>query len=213
VYEIKDTSGNILYVAKNANDIRAALQEAVMTGAYLTGANLTRANLIGANLAMANLTRANLIGANLAMANLTGANLTRANLIGANLAGANLAMANLAMANLARANLAMANLARAIWEEVAVKLEESLQSMNDNGRHWIKGTLQRTIEDGSTAYCSIGSVESNSEGTVRAVALWLLGSVCGGDIANFNDYEPTTWKDVQQVFAVATLHARRFADK
>jgi hypothetical protein len=85
--------------------------------------------------------------------------------------------------------------------------------MNDSGRHWIKGAARRALDDGSMAYCSIGSVhaQETQDGTVRALALWLLGSVCAGDIAAFNDAADTTWEDVQAVFRVAVKHAERFA--
>jgi hypothetical protein len=83
--------------------------------------------------------------------------------------------------------------------------------MNDGGRHWIKGSLSRTIEDGSQAYCSVGSINAKCEdGTVRALALWILGSVAGGSIEAFNDHESTTWDDIQLVFGVAIKHAERF---
>ena len=98
-----------------------------------------------------------------------------------------------------------------MWAQVAVKLEAALQAMNDNGRHWIKGALTRSLDDGSTAYCSVGSVQACSDGTVRPVALWLLASVAGGSVEAFNDHEKTTWDDVQAVFNVAVMHARRFA--
>jgi hypothetical protein len=251
--EIKSIGGGVLYVAKDATDVRTALQEAVKDGAYLTGANLdgaylaganldganldgaylVRANLAGANLAGANLDGANLAGANLARAYLVRANLDGAYLAGANLAGANLDGANLAGANLARANLdgayldgaylAGANLDGAnltgayldgaMWGHVADKLEVALQAMNDGGKHWIKGSLTGKLDDGSLTYCSIGSIDAHSDGTVRALALWLLGSVCGGDIVAFNDYPATSWEDVQQVFSVAVMHARRLAAK
>jgi hypothetical protein len=71
--------------------------------------------------------------------------------------------------------------------------------------------LEKTLSDGSHAYCSIGSIEAKSEGTTRILTLWLLESVCGGNIASFNDHPSTTWEDVQAVFAVAIKHAQRFA--
>ena len=135
----------------------------------------------------------------------------RAYLAGAYLAGADLAGADLADANLAGANLARANLADAIWEQVASALATALQAMNDSGRHWIKGALVKPLADGSTAYCAVGSVQATSEGTVQVLALWLLGSVTAGAVENFNDFEGTTWDDIQAVFGVAIRNARRFA--
>jgi uncharacterized protein YjbI with pentapeptide repeats len=191
--EIKSISGTTLYVAKDAKTARAALEAAVADGAYLT--------------------RANLVGANLAGANLVGANLAGANLVGANLAGANLDGANLAGANLVGANLAGANLDGAIWVGVANILRTAIVSMNDSGRHWIQGTERELLEDGSTAYCSIGSVnaQATAPATARTIAIWLLNSVAAGSIVDFNDASSTTWEDVQAVFAVAIKHADRFA--
>jgi uncharacterized protein YjbI with pentapeptide repeats len=71
-------NGSVLYVAKGAADVRAAVEAAARSGA-----NLSRAYLSGANLS-----RAYLSGANLSRADLSGANLSRANLSGANLSGA-----------------------------------------------------------------------------------------------------------------------------
>jgi hypothetical protein len=108
VIEIKSVGGRVLYTAKDASDIRAALREAVASGADLYRADLYRANLSGANLSGADLS-----GANLSGANLSGANLSRADLYGANLSGADLSGANLSGANLSRANLSGANLSGA----------------------------------------------------------------------------------------------------
>jgi hypothetical protein len=114
--EIKSRwNDRVLYTAKDAKDVRAAVEEAVrrdanLTCAYLTDANLTCAYLTDAYLTDANLTCANLTGANLTGANLTGANLTCANLTDANLTDANLTDANLTCANLTGANLRGANL-------------------------------------------------------------------------------------------------------
>ena len=191
MYEIKTVSGTVLYVAKDAANVKAALVEAVGSRAYLRGAYLRGANLGGADLRGADLREADLREADLREANLRGAYLEGADLRGANLEGA--------------------FLRGALWSEVATKLETAILAMNDSGRHWIKGTLSSRLEDGTYAYCSIGSINANSEGTTRALALWLLGSVAGGSIAAFNDHKDTTWEDVQTVFAIASKHARRFA--
>ena len=109
--EIKSRfDGRVLYTAETAQDVRAAVTQAVaaktgLRGAYLDGADLDGANLDGANLYGAYLGGANLYGANLDGANLDGADLSRANLRGANLGGANLGGANLYWANLYGANL------------------------------------------------------------------------------------------------------------
>lgn len=73
--EIKTVAGRVLYTAKSASDVRAALVEAVKARAYLGGAYLGGADLRGANLGGANLRGANLRDANLGGANLRDANL------------------------------------------------------------------------------------------------------------------------------------------
>ena len=107
--EIKKINGAIIYKA-NADNIKDAVEEAVMRGANLVGANLGCANLGGADLCGANLGCANLGGADLRYADIRGANLGGANLCGADLCGANLRGAKLGDANLCGANLRGANL-------------------------------------------------------------------------------------------------------
>ena len=85
---------SVLYTAQNAQNVRAAVGEAVKGGASLRDANLGGANLRSANLGGANLGDANLRGANLRDAYLGGANLRDAYLGGANLRDANLRDAN-----------------------------------------------------------------------------------------------------------------------
>jgi len=76
VIEIKDRwTGKVLFTAKGATTIAAAVTMAVAAGADLNRANLNRANLYGANLYGANLNGASLNGANLNRASLYGANL------------------------------------------------------------------------------------------------------------------------------------------
>ena len=117
--EIKSRwDGRILYTAENAQDVRAAVREAVASRANLRDANLSDADLSGAYLRRANLSgaylrRANLGGADLSGANLSDANLRRANLRRANLGGANLSDANLRDAYLSGADLSGADLSRA----------------------------------------------------------------------------------------------------
>ena len=77
--EIKSRwDGRILYTAESAQDVRAAVREAVASGANLYDADLCGANLRGANLCDADLYDANLSGANLSRADLSGADLSRA---------------------------------------------------------------------------------------------------------------------------------------
>jgi uncharacterized protein YjbI with pentapeptide repeats len=98
-------SSKVLYVAKGAADVRAAVEEAVSSGAYLRGAYLGGAYLRGANLGGANLGDAYLGGANLRDAYQGGAYLRGANLGDAYLGGANLRDAYLGGAYLRGANL------------------------------------------------------------------------------------------------------------
>jgi hypothetical protein len=106
VIEIKNRwNGRVLYTAENAQDVRAALEEAVASGANLGDADLGGANLGGADLRGANLGDADLGGANLGGADLGGAYLGDADLGGANLGGADLGGAYLRGAYLRGANL------------------------------------------------------------------------------------------------------------
>jgi hypothetical protein len=73
-------TGKVLFTAKGAPTIAAAVAMAVAAEANLYGANLNGANLYGANLDGANLNRASLYGANLDRANLNRASLDGANL-------------------------------------------------------------------------------------------------------------------------------------
>ena len=106
--------GRALYVAKNASDVRAALQEAVKTRANLSGADLSGAYLSGAYLSGAILSRANLSGADLSGADLSGAYLSGAYLSRADLSGADLSGADLSGAILSGADLSGADLSGAI---------------------------------------------------------------------------------------------------
>ena len=82
---IKSRTGLELYAAESAQDVRAAVREAIAAKADLSGADLSGADLSGADLYRANLSGANLSGADLSGADLSGADLYRANLSGANL--------------------------------------------------------------------------------------------------------------------------------
>jgi len=77
---IKSVYGDVLYVAKGAADVRAAVEEAVRKGANLGYANLRSADLRFADLGFANLGSANLGSANLGFADLGSADLGSANL-------------------------------------------------------------------------------------------------------------------------------------
>jgi uncharacterized protein YjbI with pentapeptide repeats len=85
----------VLYVAKGAADVRAAVEAAVASGANLGGADLRGANLGDADLGGANLGDADLGGADLRGADLGDADLRDANLGDADLGDADLRDANL----------------------------------------------------------------------------------------------------------------------
>jgi len=86
--EIKNRFTSDVIFKAEAENIKAALQLAIKSGANLSSADLSRADLSGTNLSGANLSRADLRGANLYGANLSGADLYGANLSGADLSGA-----------------------------------------------------------------------------------------------------------------------------
>jgi uncharacterized protein YjbI with pentapeptide repeats len=101
--------GTTLYETE-AENIRAAVVEALKSGANLQSANLQSANLQYANLQSANLWSANLWSANLWSADLQSADLQSADLRSADLQYANLRSANLQYADLRSANLQYADL-------------------------------------------------------------------------------------------------------
>ena len=157
--EIKSRwDGRILYTAENAQDVRAAVREAVasradLSRAYLRGAYLRSANLSDANLSGANLRSADLSGAYLRSANLSGANLSRANLSGANLSGADLSGADLSRAylrgaNLSGANLSGANLSRANLSDAYLR-GANLSDANLSGANLSGADLSRAYLRGA----------------------------------------------------------------
>ena len=81
----RDDKSKVLYRAESAQDVRAALEEAVRSGADLYGANLSGANLRGVDLYGANLSGADLRRADLRRADLRGADLRGADLRGVDL--------------------------------------------------------------------------------------------------------------------------------
>jgi uncharacterized protein YjbI with pentapeptide repeats len=114
--QIKSRWGDkVLYTAKGAADVKAALEGAVKGSADLGYADLGYADLRGAELRGADLRGAelrgaDLRGANLRYAELRGANLRGANLRGADLRGADLRSADLGYADLGGADLGYADL-------------------------------------------------------------------------------------------------------
>jgi uncharacterized protein YjbI with pentapeptide repeats len=110
--------GTVAFVAEDAADVRAAVQQAVSRRADLREAYLRGAYLRGADLREADLSRADLSGAYLREADLREAYLRRADLReaylrGAYLRGADLREADLSRADLRRADLSGADLRRA----------------------------------------------------------------------------------------------------
>ena len=103
--EIRSRNGTVCYTAENAQDVRAAVREAVASRAYLRDADLGGADLRGANLGGADLRDAYLGGADLRDAYLGGADLRGANLRRAYLRDADLGGADLRGADLRGANL------------------------------------------------------------------------------------------------------------
>ena len=78
----------MLHSSESAADLRAAVLEALDSGANLRGTDLRGTNLIEADLSDANLSGTDLSGTNLRGANLSGTNLSDANLSGTNLSDA-----------------------------------------------------------------------------------------------------------------------------
>ena len=95
--EIKSCDGRVLYTAQSADDVRAALEEAVEAGADLRGAYLRGAYLRDADLGGAYLRDAYLCGADLRDADLRDADLGGADLRGAYLRDAKNAELAIAM--------------------------------------------------------------------------------------------------------------------
>ena len=98
--EIKHRDNSILFSTETARDIREAVRQAYLSGAYLRGADLRGAYLSGAYLRGADLSGACLSGAYLSGADLSGAYLSGADLSGAYLSGADLRGAYLRDADL-----------------------------------------------------------------------------------------------------------------
>ena len=108
--EIKHRYTNNVLFACEAENMRAAVIQALgkvadLRGANLRGANLRNTDLRGIDLTGANLTEADLTGSDLRNAVLTGADLTRVNLTRTDLTGAVLREAILTGANLTKTDL------------------------------------------------------------------------------------------------------------
>jgi uncharacterized protein YjbI with pentapeptide repeats len=134
VIEIRSRfDGRVLYAAETAQDVRAAVMQAVaaksnLYAADLSGADLSRASLSGASLYAADLRGASLYAADLREADLRWADLRGADLSGANLSGASLYGANLSGASLYAADLVGANLSGASLYGAGILHVEGLPS-------------------------------------------------------------------------------------
>lgn len=102
-------------------------------------------------------------------------------------------------------------------EEIALVLDEAVEVMNDEGAHWHQGSMRSTepMSDGKYAYCSIGAIEIvvhrrekhfARRDHLRQSAVEALRAAYGAvnpgrvSIAEWNDSEKTTWKNVKDRF-------------
>ena len=178
--EIRSRSdGRVLYAAETAQDVRAAVVQAVasesnlresdLSGANLSRANLRESDLYGANLRESNLRGANLGGASLYGADLYGASLRESNLSGANLYGANLGGADLSRANLYGANLGGADLSGANLSGADLR-ESDLYGANLRGANLRGASLSgANLSGASLAGTGILHVEGLPSGTATLI--------------------------------------------
>lgn len=89
-------------------------------------------------------------------------------------------------------------------------LLQSLELMNDEGKHWIKHRISDKLEDGSMGFCSIGAIIEAGDGDPRLIdeAIDLIyGPILKENgivtITQWNDAPETTWEDVKRVFQSA----------
>ena len=160
-------SGATLYVASDVTTLRAALEQAVASGANLRGANLRGANLRGADLRGADLTGADLRGANLRGANLDDAHLRGADLRGAYLEDANLTGANLTGANLEDAYLEDAHLAP-IRDDLFEVLAAAPHEVGGLRQALAEGRINGTAYEGECA-CLVGTIANLQHCHYRAI--------------------------------------------
>ena len=98
-------TGAVLYTAQNAQDVRAAVREAVAAKADLRGSDLRWSDLSGSDLSGSDLSGSDLSGSNLSGSDLRGSNLSGSNLRGSNLSGSDLRGSNLSGSNLRGSDL------------------------------------------------------------------------------------------------------------
>ena len=192
--EIKKINGEIIFKA-NVDNIKDAVEEAVMRGTDLRGANLSDANLGGADLRGANLSDAYLRGANIRYADLSGANLCCANLGGANLRGANIGGANLCGANLCCANLGGANLRCANLGDANL-CGANLRGANLGGAN-LRGANLRCANIGGANLCGANLCGADiRDANLRGADLRGARSIPYIPLACPSDGEFTGWKKV-----------------
>ena len=153
--------GRVLYTAEHAQDVRAAVREAVAAKIDLGGADLYGADLRGANLGGADLRGADLRGTDLYGADLRGAYLYGAYLRGANLGGANLRGADLRGANLRGADLRGADLYGAYLRGA-----------------YLRGAYLRGANLGGAGLLHIDGLPSGSATLIAETDGWLLKVGC-----------------------------------
>ena len=144
--EIKNLSGQVIFVLKTAKTISelvsAAVQATDLRWAYLRGADLRGADLSGAHLSGADLS-----WAYLRRADLRGADLRRADLSWADLSGADLSGANIDGKTVAKFRVFTGLYAYEVWSVLF-----------EDGSRWVRmGCLWKSLED----WDKIGIRESN----------------------------------------------------
>lgn len=194
----------------DANDMSAALQEAVrarvrLDGANLDGAHLDHANLEYARLEGAHLNHANLDHANLEYADLDGAHLNYASLNYANLKHARLARAHLEYARLDHANLERAGLGGARLDRASLNsahlvgaglVGACLHSANLDHADLTGARFDGAHLDGATGInpavvCDLRLLREQP----GAIRLYKIVEATGvGIYAHTNGYEPITYE-------------------
>jgi hypothetical protein len=109
--------------------------------------------------------------------------------------------------------------------KIASILDSAVEAMNgDEGAHWIKGRFvsEYPLADGRYGYCSLGAIDHVSDVNLngydeRDEAVRALRAAYGAkgysptSIAEWNDAETTTWKDVKRRFVRARNNVLREA--
>lgn len=79
-----------------------------------------------------------------------------------------------------------------------IEVLKGMRTLLDDPKHWIKGTSQQKLKDGSYAYCVIGACDAIDDIMMpRDDVLGVLRDVTGWQgISNWNDSPYTTHADV-----------------